>query len=140
VTEVCKGMMTEEAVAYVDSMPMEASMDKLVRDAVQSRLRRFSHITLHTVDSLARGRTFGSDAQMKRMLMLIKEEALKQVGMSMPREMQLLDEVCRQPSPAQQQRLSVRYPQPFSFLMSATLFVRAQIHAHDCHVWISTCR
>jgi hypothetical protein len=133
-------MMTEEAVAYVDSMPMEASMDKLVRDAVQIRLRRFSHITLHTVDSLARGRTFGSDAQMKRMLMLIKEEAIKQVGMSMPREMQLLDEVCRQQSPAQQQLLSVRYPQPFSFIMSATLFVSPNSNARGCHAWVSTGR
>jgi hypothetical protein len=119
-------MMTEEAMAYVGNMPMGTSMDKLVREAVQRRLRRFSHVTLHAVDSLARGHTFGSDAQVKRMLMLIKEEALKQVGMSMPREMQLLEEVCRQQSPARQHLLMVRHKPPFLCLLREKAVVYCQ--------------
>jgi hypothetical protein len=91
--EVCNRMVVESAAAYVTSAEMTVTTQNTVRDAVRSRLDRFDQVTLSVLDSLIASNAAPEDGATRDLLLALREEIVKQVGSTLPGELQTLNEL-----------------------------------------------
>lgn len=89
--EVCNRMVVESAAAYVTSGQMNITAQNTIRDAVRSRMDRFDQVTLSVLTSLVESTAAPDDAETHSLLIALRAEIVKQVGGTLPEELQTLN-------------------------------------------------